>query len=184
MTSRRRAPGWRVTAAWVATSSMMSNAATTRYQWSSANSATSTYPTSTSCATARTAPTTRRCARPTPCHRAMPTARRMSPNGTPRSNQDTSTMARLAVGVLWSKGIIRLVFHREKRPQPRVGRALEHVRGLPTGHDAPLPQNDGSIATAARFGQAMRDHDDGQVLLPAQAADRLHQSIRRFWIQG
>src|SRR5439155_15928133 len=112
---------------------------------------------------------TRRCARPTPCQRAMPTAMRMSPNATPRSNQETSTMARLAVGVLGTKGNIRLAFRSEKRANPRVSRVPEYISGVPTCHDAPSLQHDGSIADAACFGEAMRDHKDGQVLLPAQA---------------
>src|SRR5215470_17588680 len=98
---------------------------------------------------------------------------RMSPNATPRSTQETSTMARLAVGAL-SKGTIGLGLRREKRPHPRVGRVPEHVRGVPTGYDAPALQHDGSITAAACFGQAMRDHHDGQALLSAQAARRFH----------
>src|SRR5262245_53067116 len=106
----------------------------------------------------------RRWARPTPCQRAIPTAIRMSPNATVRSNQETSTMARLAVGTLSTKGTIELVFRIEKGPNPRVGRALEYVHGTPACHDAPALQHDGPIADATRFGEAVRDHDDGQVL--------------------
>jgi hypothetical protein len=93
-------------------------------------------------------------------------------------------MARLAVGALSTKGTIGLVFRREKRPQPPVGRVRKHVHGTPAGYDAPSLQHDCPVADATRFGEAMRDHDDGQVPLAAQAARRVHQSIRRFRIQG
>src|SRR5215471_10641404 len=100
----------------------------------------------------RTAPMTKRCARPKPCQREMPMAMSMRPQAKPRSNHDTSMMARLAVVELWAKGNIGLFFGVEKSPQHRVGRAPKHVSGAPAGHDAPALQHNGLTAGTARFG--------------------------------
>src|SRR5262249_47582937 len=126
----------------------------------------------------RTAPMTKRCARPRPCQREMPMAMSMRPQAKPRSNHDTSMMARLAVVELWTKGSMRLFLGVEKSTQHRVRRAAKYVRGAPVSNNTPALQHNGPIAGAACFGQAMRDHDHGQVPLPAQTARRLHQSVR------
>src|SRR5712692_8617341 len=107
----------------------------------------------------------------------------MRPKVQARSNHDTSMIERLAVAELWTKCSISLLSGVEKSTHSRVGCAPEHVNGFPDFHDASTLQHDGHITCAAGFGEAMRDHDHGQVLLPAQPARRLHQSIRRFRIQ-
>src|SRR5439155_24727522 len=115
---------------------------------------------------------------------AMPIAMSMRPKAHARSNHDTSTMERLAVAAFWTKCGIALFLSIEKSANPRVGRTPEHVNGAPAGDNAPTLQHHGPIARAPCFGEAMRHHDDSQMLLPTQPARRLHQSFRCFRIQG